>query len=90
MEETAIMGRGLFRFGISEERLTRWPDIGKRANMKAKIRAGLMKVARAQGANPGDWYGTMTCVAVDELNIQAMLPDSRKWTDLDLVRGATE
>src|SRR4029077_12352964 len=41
MEETAHHGGGLFRFGVSEERLIRWPRIGELANIEPNMRRRL-------------------------------------------------
>ena len=80
MEEMARYGAGLFRFGISEERLIRWPRIGELANIEANMRGVLMKAGRVLGANPVEWFGTLEEIPLDELQIETMLPDGR-WVD---------
>src|ERR1700741_1052892 len=51
MQENAEMGEGLYRFGLPACTLIRWPEIGKRAGMRAAMRNALMRVGRQQGAN---------------------------------------
>lgn len=78
MEEMA-QAVGVVRFGISCERLIRWPEVGKRANMNFEIRKRLMKWGRSQGANPSEWYGSLTPIPLQELIFQ-ILRDNQ-WID---------
>lgn len=78
MRETAERGKGLYRFGLPAEQLTRWPEIGKQAGIRAAMRNALMRVGRAKGANPAEWYGTLGEMPVDGLLFQR-LADFCRW-----------
>ena len=69
---------GLYRFGWPAARLIRWPEIGKRAGIRAWLRNSLMKVGREQGANPAEWCGTFEKIPVDGLLFQQLV-DFRRW-----------
>jgi hypothetical protein len=78
MQETAEVGEGLYRFGMPTSGLIRWPEIGKRANIKAFMRNALMRSGRAQGAEPSQWYGTLHEVPIEGLIFQQLV-DFRYW-----------
>lgn len=80
--EMAAAGQGLFRFGISTEQLVRWPDIGKRSGCRAEMRNILMKVGRAWGADPKQWYGTTSSIEIEHTRIES-LSGFREWVGLD-------
>jgi hypothetical protein len=78
MQETAELGEGLYRFGLPVRELIRWPEIGKRAGIRAWMRNSLMKTGRLQGADPAQWYGTFDAVPIDGLLFQQLV-DFRYW-----------
>jgi hypothetical protein len=83
MEGTALYGGGLYRFGFPVERLVRWPDIGKRARCRAEDRKNMMKAARAQGADPKNWHGTMNAIALEDISSFQTLRGFRSWVPAD-------
>jgi len=78
MQENAEFGEGLYRFGMPASKLVRWPEIGKRAGIKAWIRNGLMRAGREQGAEPSQWYGTTKEIPIAGLLFQQLV-DFRRW-----------
>jgi hypothetical protein len=78
MQETAELGEGLYRFGLPVRELIRWPEIGKRAGIKAFMRNALMRSGRIQGAKPEQWYGTFHEIPIDGLIFQQLV-DFRYW-----------
>lgn len=78
MQENAEMGEGLYRFGLSVSALIRWPEIGKRAGIRAPMRNALMRVGRKQGSDPAQWYGTFHEIPIQGLIFQQLI-DFRYW-----------
>jgi hypothetical protein len=78
MQENTEMGEGLYRFGLSASALIRWPEIGKRAGMRAEMRKNLMKTGRQQGADPAQWHGAFSQIPIDGLLLQQLV-DFRYW-----------
>lgn len=89
MEETFTKGLGLFRFGLPEERGVRWPEIGKKANIKADMRRALMEVGREVGANPTEWYGTLSAIPLAELEAQSLIFGTGWVSPVDLIPNLT-
>jgi hypothetical protein len=84
MQENAERGEGLYRFGLPASALIRWPEIGKRAGIKAALRNSLMRVGRKQGANPAQWYGTFQEISIAGLALQQLV-DFRYWATKDRI-----
>jgi hypothetical protein len=78
MQENAELGEGLYRFGLPVERLIRWPEIGKRAGIRAPLRNALMRAGRLQGAEPSQWYGTFREIPIEDLLFQQLV-NFRQW-----------
>ena len=78
MQETAELGEGLCRFGLPASQLVRWPEIGKRAGIRADMRNSLMRVGRRQGSDPAQWYGTFEALPIEGLIFQQLV-DFRYW-----------
>jgi hypothetical protein len=78
MQESAELGEGLYRFGYPVAQLIRWPEVGKRAGIKAWLRNAMMKTGRLQGAKPEQWYGTFNEIPIDGLIFQQLV-DFRCW-----------
>ena len=78
MQETAEIGEGLYRFGLPASELIRWPEVGKLAGIRAKMRGSLMKTGRLQGAEPPQWYGTFKEIPLAKMVMQQLI-DFRYW-----------
>jgi hypothetical protein len=53
--------------------LIRWPEIGKRAGIRAPLRNALMRAGRYQGAEPSQWYGTFCEIPLRDLVCQQLV-----------------
>lgn len=80
VKETEQEGGGLFRFGVSLDRVTSWPRIGSLAGMKTKIKKSLEVVGIRQGASPRQWYGSLDPIPIHEMRLE-WLSDGGDWVD---------
>jgi hypothetical protein len=87
MGEMDIAFGGLFRFGAPISKLVHWPDIGKRAGMRAELRKGLMRDGRLLGSDPKEWYGTLTTVSLGEVHPIQVLVNGKQWVNIETVLG---
>lgn len=78
---------GFYRFGIDAAGLIPWRDLPALSGMPDRIAAGLRRIAKEQGAEPREWYGSLEPVPVARCKIQRMTP-SGAW--VDWVAAATE
>ena len=46
MQENAELGEGLYRFGLPVSALIQWPEIGKRAGIRAPMRNALNRAGK--------------------------------------------
>jgi hypothetical protein len=82
MQETCDLYGGLFRFGVPVEETIKWPEVGKRAGLRADVRKSVMKTARQKGADPKQWYGIIGTNIPIKIEFTQMLLDYRKWIDI--------
>lgn len=84
MEGTMKCGRGLIRIGVRPERAPHaWRELKRLAGMREDMARGLVRVARKDGADPGDWRGTFDPVPrVDWSAIETFIDGS--WVRVEL------
>lgn len=80
VKETEQEGGGLFRFGVSIDRVTSWPRIGSLAGIKTKIKKSLEDVGIRKGASPRQWYGSLDPIPIHEMSLE-WLSDGGDWVD---------
>lgn len=72
LQEMYEMGRGLVRFGYPTRRLLPWVKLRKKAKIPTQLWDPLERVARRQGGNPDDWWGTTQGLDVESLVVDVM------------------
>ena len=80
VEETEQLGGGLFRFGVSIDRVTSWPRIGSIAGMRTKIKKSLEDVGIRKGASPRQWFGSLEAISIFDMTLD-WRNDSGEWVD---------
>lgn len=75
---------GLYRFGLSrsDNRLLPWPTITRIAGIDVPEALAMVASGIRAGANPTDWLGTMSAIALSELRFQAW--NGTEWKDASL------
>lgn len=69
----------LFRFSVDRSRALPWHQLVRKARIKPKLAATLVKIGHAVGANHLNWYGILEPVEVCTTNIQMW--NGKCWVD---------
>jgi len=83
VEETEQQGGGLFRFGVSLDRVTSWPRIGSLAGIRTKMKKSLEEAGLRKGASPRQWFGSLGPFSIHEMTFEG-LNAAGKWVEINL------
>ena len=72
MDETRELGGNLVRFGVLLAGLLVGENLRKRARIHPMMWQALARVGRQQGADPAQWAGSLTPVAVHDCIVEVM------------------
>lgn len=72
VKEMHELAGGLFRFGISTDKLKRGEELRKAAKITATVWRQLEKRGKKLKANPIDWFGYVGAMSLDDVSIEAM------------------
>jgi|HubBroStandDraft_4_1064222.scaffolds.fasta_scaffold49897_2 hypothetical protein len=80
-DETRERCHGLYRFTIDSEQtpVHAWKKLRLLSKMNPKVADGLESVAREDGANPDEWYGTFHAVERTKWTAVEKLTDAGEW-----------
>jgi hypothetical protein len=79
VEETAIRGSGLYRFGVkTEDAPYSWIDFKKISGASTKMINGLAKAADRVGSNPYEWFVRFEPLPIEQC-IHIQFHDGEKW-----------
>jgi hypothetical protein len=80
---------GIARFADDADRLLAWPALCEAANIAPATAVALACAGRKQGANPGDWCGSLDPVPMaDVLRIETFDAERNTWRDFTLAELA--
>ncbi|MGH3427503.1 MAG: hypothetical protein ACRDQZ_08035, partial [Mycobacteriales bacterium] len=80
--ETIDKGLGGWRFGLPAAKLIPYRKLKAAANIGTDMARMLERSARACGADPAVWYGSLTRINVSDCTVQRLEGDA--WVDADL------
>jgi hypothetical protein len=78
LDELSEMAGGLYRFGSPTNRLLHGEKLRKAARMKSIWWRRLLKGAENLKGNPGDWWGYVGTMDLDEVTVEIM-DDNKRW-----------